>query len=196
MPTNIYILRHGETDWNTQFLYQGRTNIPLNETGINQALIVSKNLLAQKYRFDYIYSSPLLRAFQTAKIVSETFNYPKDIIVENDLIERNFGSFEGAQINNENIKLVIDRNIQYDDDKIEKIDDLVVRAINVTTKIVNKHKNKNILIVSHSQFIKALILKVDNSFTFDMKIKNCSLFIFKDTNSNLKYIKGNISLLT
>ena len=63
----IYVIRHGETDWNTKHWLQGTTDIPLNRNGIEVAEITSEAL--KGIPFDVIFSSPLKRAYQTAEIM-------------------------------------------------------------------------------------------------------------------------------
>ena len=70
----LYIMRHGKTDWNAKHKLQGRTDIPLNEEGIQMA-----EQAKEKYKdvnFDICYCSPLVRAKQTAEIVLEGRNIP------------------------------------------------------------------------------------------------------------------------
>jgi broad specificity phosphatase PhoE len=67
--TRIYLVRHGETDWNRLGLYQGTSDVPLNETGRGQAAALAKRLRA--VQFDAIYTSPLRRARDTAEAVSQ-----------------------------------------------------------------------------------------------------------------------------
>lgn len=73
-PTRYWYLRHGETDWNRQGLSQGRTDIPLNATGIAQAEAAGEVLLREAQgdlRIDRIVSSPLARALRTAEIAAD-----------------------------------------------------------------------------------------------------------------------------
>ena len=90
----FFVLRHGQTDWNAQMRLQGSTDIPLNETGREQARVASRFLRDQN--ITRIVASPLSRAFETAQIVAEALGLP----VETDprLIERNFGLFEGLTV--------------------------------------------------------------------------------------------------
>ena len=70
----LYILRHGKTDWNAAHKLQGKTDIPLNEEGINMAHDAAKE--CRDIHFDVCYSSPLIRAKQTAEIVLEGRDIP------------------------------------------------------------------------------------------------------------------------
>lgn len=91
---SFYFLRHGETDWNKKHLCQGSSDIPLNETGKQQALQAAKQLL--KEPITRLISSPLLRAQETAQIISDVLNKP--LTLEADLRECSFGIAEGKPI--------------------------------------------------------------------------------------------------
>lgn len=94
----IYLVRHGETDWNKKRVLQGHTNIPLNGVGIQQAKNI-KNILGH-IKFDAFFSSDLLRAKQTAEIMA--LNYQLIVQTTKILRERRYGNFEGksfAKIN-------------------------------------------------------------------------------------------------
>ncbi|MFQ6739237.1 MAG: histidine phosphatase family protein, partial [Alphaproteobacteria bacterium] len=87
----IYIFRHGQTDYNAEKRVMGQLDIQLNKIGINQA-----NELADKMSnksIQAIYSSPLSRALETAKIVSNKTG--AKIITDNALMERNNGKLQG-----------------------------------------------------------------------------------------------------
>ena len=89
--TRLYLIRHGQTDWNLRAALQGRTDIPLNETGRRQAREAQKSLAG--VRFDEVYSSPLCRAMETAQLVS---GWPMEKIrPDQRLIEIAFGPYEG-----------------------------------------------------------------------------------------------------
>ncbi|MGX1428958.1 broad specificity phosphatase PhoE [Cytobacillus horneckiae] len=76
--TMICLIRHGETDWNAQNRIQGRTDIPLNGKGKQQAIQCGKYLALNDW--DVIISSPLIRARQTAELINENTNLPITII--------------------------------------------------------------------------------------------------------------------
>ena len=87
----LYIIRHGETDWNKTFRLQGQSDIPLNEYGRELARITSDAL--KDITFDVIYSSPLSRALETAQIMRR--ERLVDIVTDDRLMEISFGVDEG-----------------------------------------------------------------------------------------------------
>ena len=96
----VCIIRHGQTEWNTVKRLQGREDVPLNETGIKQALKLAEIMLDIKtlgLNIDKIYSSPLVRAYDTAKILSDALHLETPEIIEN-LIERDYGSLSGLTL--------------------------------------------------------------------------------------------------
>ncbi|MEE3393816.1 MAG: histidine phosphatase family protein [Lachnospiraceae bacterium] len=90
---NIWLVRHGQTDYNLEHRIQGRSNMPLNATGIAQAERVRKKIEEIGVSFDAVYSSPLKRAVKTASIVGNID--PDNIKIDKRIIEVNFGDFEG-----------------------------------------------------------------------------------------------------
>lgn len=89
----IYLVRHGQTDWNALEKVQGTTDIPLNATGLAQAERARE--LMKDIPIDVIYSSPLIRAYRTAEIINEYHHAP--IITEPRIRERNYGIYEAAK---------------------------------------------------------------------------------------------------
>ena len=87
----VTFVRHGQTEWNRLGKQQGLADIPLDQTGIEQARKTAQ--LLKDEAFDCVYCSPLKRARQTAEMICEGRNIP--IILEQRLIERDMGEFEG-----------------------------------------------------------------------------------------------------
>ncbi|WP_155153140.1 histidine phosphatase family protein [Curvivirga aplysinae] len=86
-------LRHGQTDWNLQDLVQGISDIPLNETGRQQARNASDAM--KELPIKSVYASPRKRAFETAEIIAVPHNIP--VRADDDLREPDFGSLEGQK---------------------------------------------------------------------------------------------------
>lgn len=87
----LYLTRHGETQWNTVRRMQGQKNSPLTDLGLRQARWLAESLKGT--RIDVIYSSPLGRAHDTAKLISQCLGAP--VITRDELKELYFGSWEG-----------------------------------------------------------------------------------------------------
>ena len=88
----IYVVRHGETEWNAINKVLGRTDIPLNDRGIEQAEEIARSL--KDIKIDVFLCSPLSRARQTADAISGETGMPYK--TDDRLIEHDFGIFEGA----------------------------------------------------------------------------------------------------
>jgi len=90
-PVELWLVRHGETDWNTERRYQGHTDIPLNKQGRLQAQELAGQLTGQA--FSAIYSSDLCRAMETAGILAGPLK--GSVIADSRLREINMGDWEG-----------------------------------------------------------------------------------------------------
>ncbi len=92
----LYIMRHGETDWNRKGLLQGSVDIPLNDYGIELAKQTRDGFRRDGIVFDAIFTSPYQRARQTAKIIAA--DGPASVKVSQRIREMSFGSYEGIKI--------------------------------------------------------------------------------------------------
>ena len=138
----IYVTRHGQTDWNVQGKTQGRADIELNEVGIKQAKQTKEEL--KNIDIDLIICSPLKRAKKTAEIINEGRNIP--IIFDDQIIERNFGEFEGEKIKFDEFW---DDNAHPRYQRAETIQEIISRISNFLDKIKEEYKDKNVLLVTH-----------------------------------------------
>jgi broad specificity phosphatase PhoE len=101
----VTLLRHGESEGNSTGVIQGQSEYPLTQTGITQARKLAVYWNSTHTRFDLIISSPLLRASQTAEIISDCLHVP--IEFDPSWKERNFGSLQGTRLKE------IDRDIDF-----------------------------------------------------------------------------------
>ena len=87
----LFVVRHGETDFNVQGRYAGSTDVELNDSGVFQAKVIAENINA--HQVDIIISSTLKRAHQTALIIQE--NICKPLVLMDEFVERAVGVYEG-----------------------------------------------------------------------------------------------------
>ncbi len=90
----IFLVRHGETHWNLTRRFQGRTDVPLNQEGKNQARALALTLKDES--LSAIYSSPLVRALETARLIKE-FHPSTPLFEEEGLTEMDLGEFDGME---------------------------------------------------------------------------------------------------
>lgn len=149
---NLYVVRHGQTEWNVLKKMQGSVDIPLNEKGIEQAYRTKENL--KDIKIDFIFCSPLIRAKQTALIINN--DRKLDIIYDERLRERNYGEFEGTNKSsfNYNEFWAYSKNMQYNE--AENVQSFFDRIYNFIDELKVKHADKNILIVTHAGITKAI----------------------------------------
>ena len=90
----ILLVRHGETDWNLAGRFQGRSDVPLNQKGVEQANALASAL--RKESLAAIYSSPLVRAKETARLI-KVFHPSSPLFEDEGLVEMDLGEFEGIE---------------------------------------------------------------------------------------------------
>lgn len=141
MSSMIYIVRHGETDYNVEGRYGGRIDVELNSKGIEQAYTLQNEL--KDIRFDKVISSPLKRALKTAQIITDS-----EITIDERIIERDNGELEGK------LKQDCPPNIDFNNPNtgygIESIIYFRKRIFDFFDEITEKYKGKNVLIVTHA----------------------------------------------
>ena len=161
MGVKLFLMRHGQTEWNSQGRYQGAQDTILTETGIKQAELAKKYL--SRVNFSNIYSSPKKRALQTANIIADGLNIK--INIREDLKELNFGKWEGLTFENINTSYKQDyqnwlsdpyNNAPTDGENFKV---LLERAGTEINKIVNENpEGSNVGVVTHGGVIIALLV--------------------------------------
>ncbi|MEL4106546.1 histidine phosphatase family protein [Oscillospiraceae bacterium WX1] len=145
----IYLIRHGETDWNRQNRLQGIEDIELNETGLLQSADCARAF--HGVPVDCILSSPLKRAKKTADIMAEHLGL-HDILVEQGLTERDFGKLSGLTL--EARERLLESG---EDPMLEPKEDLTARLMSVLNNYIAHSACQNIVIVSHGASINAIL---------------------------------------
>lgn len=168
----IYFIRHGQTDYNVQGRAQGVLDIPLNATGVKQALEAKEQL--KDYKIDFIFSSPLIRARKTAEIINEYHN--KEIICDDRLKEYNFGCYQGEVVRgkeNEIINMVLKNPEQYGAEPYDAYKKRVTTFFNEVNNL-----GKNVLVVSHGGVYRMLCVYLSEITGEKIEInpaKNCEV---------------------
>lgn len=151
----LYVVRHGQTNWNVENRFQGQSNTSLTDIGKQQA----KNL-SEKFKnidVDLILSSPLQRAIDTANIINE-YTQVK-LLIEPKLIERSFGDFEGLDdisMFDCNINKLLDYDLNYSLHNVEPIQSLFKRVSSLLSSLKSKFPNKRIVLSTHEGVIQVI----------------------------------------
>lgn len=167
----LYLVRHGETDWNIESKIQGQTDIALNERGRQQAEEFAAKIAGENYQVDSIYTSSKLRALETARIIGAALKIePK---IQPGLEEICLGKWEGytwkqvKELFGEEYQLWRD-NRRYQEPPLgESYQQLLDRLIPAIHEITQKEKG-NVLVVTHSAVIMTLLSYVHDTPFEDM----------------------------
>ncbi len=148
-PTRLCIVRHGETDWNAQRRIQGQIDIPLNETGRQQAEATAKGLLGLP--FAAIYSSDLQRAHDTAAAAAALLQLP--VRPEPGLRERHYGEFQGLTQDEIKARADYERYINRDTGFAfgngESLAGFAERIKRTVNDLAQRHAGASLLIFAH-----------------------------------------------
>lgn len=194
--TKIYLIRHGESEWNKLKKVQGQVNTQLTELGKIQAKAMGNRLI--KENIDIIYTSDLSRAFDTAKIIGKTLNRP--INITESIREINFGVWEGLtnlevqQKYKDQYNIWIKNPEKLNLNGAENLESLKNRVMLWTSSILQENMGKNIAIVSHSATLKVLLLSLLDIPLYNYKnfsISNLGLNIIELRQYNNVLIKFN-----
>ena len=178
--TMIYIIRHGQTEENIAHLLLGRTDVPLNETGRRQAADAGERFAAAGIRFDAVYTSPLSRAVDTAKIIAGE----ETVLTEDDrLLEMDFGPFEGISLDSPPPEIVTffkDFVHNPAPEGMESLFDLVARLGDFLEELAEGPADKNILVSTHAIAMKAALEYLtpgSHGAYWSKYIENCAVYV-------------------
>jgi|YelNatPaOPRAMG01_1025707.scaffolds.fasta_scaffold05374_12 probable phosphoglycerate mutase len=179
----ILFIRHGESESNVRHVIShDPETFPLTEKGVEQSKLVGNGL--KSLNLDAIYSSPILRCRQTAQIIAEYVKCP--LVYDERITERYFGNF-----NNRRIELLDWKTFLIDEaskNSVEGWDEIYFRVKNLVEEV----KNKNVIIVSHYDIIRAFIAKhlglEDELSAWGIVIPNASLSIVLNNNGSYKIL--------
>ena len=186
----IWVTRHGQTDLNRQHLMQGRTDAPLNDTGIGQARDARARI--GDIRFDAVYASPLQRAVDTAVIIGGTDR--EEIITDERLLEADFGPYEKKKyyLLGPAMTLYWALPEVFPAPKgVEKAGQLAARSASFLKELEQKDL-KRVLIVCHGGIMRALSGYLDgrsSGLMWRPKPHNCEIRIFETDGSTRRMVR-------
>ena len=168
----IYVVRHGETEWNAINKVLGRTDIPLNDRGIEQAEEIARSL--KDIKIDVFLCSPLSRARQTADAISGETGMPYK--TDDRLIEHDFGVFEGVnRFDAEYQKAKREYFVRYPGG--ESFFDLAARVY----PLIKELEGKNALLVTHGgicRIIRSYFEDMGNEEFVQFSQGNCEIRMY------------------
>ncbi|RKM56462.1 histidine phosphatase family protein [Butyrivibrio sp. X503] len=186
----IYVTRHGQTDYNKDRLMQGRSDIPLNGTGTAQAQATKEKI--GDVKFDAVYASPLIRAVQTASIIS---GYAQEDIIKDDrIIEADFGKYEKANY----MKLPLPMKLYWmypevfsAPKTVESIKSMVKRTSEFLKELEEKDY-ENVLVVCHGGIIRPIrgyLEDAKRGFIWRPRPANCEVFVYESKDGKHRLVE-------
>jgi probable phosphoglycerate mutase len=165
MPTTVYLIRHGETDWNLEGRWQGHADVPLNDIGRRQATLVAQRLQAEGVVLDAIYSSDLARAFQTAWEIGAAVKVPVQLLPP--LREIDLGVWSGLTYQEIKERFPVEVELLERGQDLprgggESLAMLRNRVVDAVNAIVAHRKGETIACVTHGGCIRMLLAHADN----------------------------------
>ena len=156
--TTLWLVRHGQTDWNVEARYQGQTDVPLNAAGVGQAQSLAAELTGM--HFDAVYSSPLQRARLTAEIIAAGLFLP--VQTDERLLEIHQGQWEGEIYYDLLVRFPDEMRARREDPyrfrppEGESAAEVAARAAKAADDIYRLYRHGRVLVVSHALTLAAL----------------------------------------
>ena len=176
--TEIILIRHGETEWNSQKRMQGHSNSNLSEVGRGQ--IQELGELMKNVSFDHIYSSDSLRTRQTAEAITQYSGHTLQF--DQRIREKNLGVFEGLtsteakERHPEVYRLFKTAGANYVIDEGESTQQLLERALEFIEEIRLRHPQERVVMVTHGGVVRVLM-----KYALGLSIDSPTRFIIKNT---------------
>jgi broad specificity phosphatase PhoE len=178
--TTIILARHGETDWNLERRVQGHADRPLNERGREQARALGAELKGEQ--IDAVYSSDLIRAHETARIVAGRIGL--EVTVIPDLREKNFGSWEGLTDEEVLLRFPEAQSGHWGDG--ETSEEVSRRVVDALGRIAEAHPDGRVLVVAHGGPLRAVLRHCASER--EGPIGNCHVFRIADENGSIRQV--------
>ncbi len=185
----LYFMRHGQTEYNTKHLLQGRMNTDLTADGRRQAAEARQHFADAGIAFDRVYSSPLNRAFDTAVLST---GFPEDQIrTDERLLEIGFGPLEAQRVEDLGPTFQLfftDPEHYVTPEGAETYDELLTRTKDFLAELQREQPDGNTLVVSHGGTIHAIYYVLCGGPLkefWTMTMGNCGYFVVTEEDGNL-----------
>ncbi len=154
--SHFALIRHGETDWNKRGLIQGVTDVPLNETGLAQAMSAAERLMADHSHFAWsaVVTSALVRARVTGQVIADILDIPM-LEPMTQFAERNYGTMEGVEITRAR---ELHPTGEYPES--EHNDQVFERSRAAIESLRETHPGGSLIIVSHGGLLHTLLSRL------------------------------------
>lgn len=193
----FYFLRHGETTWNAEGRLCGSTDVPLSDAGRRQAQLLAFRV--KPFLADALYSSPLRRALETARLIGEAVGC--EPVVDHRLAELNYGAWEGRTF--EEIQRATPAAYRaWDADPAnlappegESGVHLIERATPFLVDVAQRHQSGNVVVVSHKTVCRLLACHIMgvplSEYRRRVRMDNAALNIFETVDGNWRVVALN-----
>ncbi len=161
--TTIILVRHGQTEWNRRERFRGRADVPLNETGLQQAEATGRRV-AGEWKPTAVYSSPLLRSLRTAEAIASRCNLT--VQVHPGLVDIDYGEWQGLSPEEARQRWPEQVEAWYNQPHLaripggETLDDLRLRLMQTLKQLVERHPQDTIVLVGHTVVNRILLLGI------------------------------------
>ena len=175
----LFFVRHGQTYWNVENKICGATDIALTPEGHEQAVVTGKSILESGISFGEIISSPLIRASETARHISEITGKPMRL--DQRLTEQNFGRFESTARDGKEFRLAKEHFAdRYDGG--ESMLQLAQRIYNLLDELKADPEGKTYLLVAHNgiaRVVESYFRSMSNQEYASFGVKNCAVLSYE-----------------
>lgn len=183
MTTTLLLVRHGQTAWNKDLHFRGRADLPLDDTGLNQAEAVARRLVTE-FQPVALLSSPLQRARQTAEAIAQATQL--DLRAEETLVDLDYGQFSGLSPTEAEARFLelyrawlnVPHTVRFPAG--ESLDDVRARLADLLNCVTNLYPNEQVILVTHQVVCQVLLchlMGIHNGYFSHFQVDPASLTI-------------------
>ena len=182
--TLFILVRHGQTEWNRNERFRGRTDVPLNETGLAQAEATGRRVAAE-WQPVAIYTSPLSRSVKTAEAIAKHFSLP--VQPHPGLADIDYGEWQGLSPDEARQRWPEEIDAWYNQPHLaripggETLEDLRRRALQTVNELADRHTGETIVLVGHTVINRIILLGVlglGNERFWRIRQDTCAINVF------------------